>query len=423
MDYNFIITAEERIYLRELAKKQLEYANLPIMTERKKHWFKHNSLKAEKPIIVFETYPFINEIINQSKCTSPAAKEIESSILFWLANHEVINDDKVVPDFFRVTWKIYMKEFSNDIKFEHAKDSKGREIGYAWNHLIKDLSIDIKKMKSSEYHVDREYTFAWKSFVENVIGDILPVKLRNDSLIWYVAPSSKVVKLMGLEAMMYAIVDYPDEMHELYNFITEDILSYIDWQKKEGLLTLNNSNDYAGAGSYGFTDELPTEDCIKTGLVSPKDLWGNLNSQETVGISPYMYEEFVLPYYIRLAEKFGLVYYGCCEPVHDIWENSISKLPNLRKVSISPWCNEEYMGEVLKNSNIIYSRKPSPNLIGIEKYFDESAWEKHIERTLKAARGGSLEIIFRDIYTLVDDNSKAQRAINIIRNSIEKIWY
>ena len=38
MSYNFGIDGDERNYLRELAKKVLEYANLPVMEERKKLW-------------------------------------------------------------------------------------------------------------------------------------------------------------------------------------------------------------------------------------------------------------------------------------------------------------------------------------------------------------------------------------------------
>ena len=95
-------------------------------------------------------------------------------------------------------------------------------------------------------------------------------------------------------------------------------------------------NDYAGAGSYGFTNELPTEHCRVTGEIGLKDLWVNLNSQETVSVSPEMYGEYYWPYYKQLAEEFGLVYYGCCEPTNPIWKDYLSKLENLRKVSVSP---------------------------------------------------------------------------------------
>ena len=37
------ITPREIQYLRELAKRQMEYAHLPIMEERKQLWYDHNA--------------------------------------------------------------------------------------------------------------------------------------------------------------------------------------------------------------------------------------------------------------------------------------------------------------------------------------------------------------------------------------------
>lgn len=422
MSYNFNITEKEKEYLRELAREYLEYANLPVMYERKKLWYSHNSLKAERPVIVVEYNTFINDIRPVLKCESEAARKIELKLQMDIINYEFIGDDKVISPYYTVDWKINIKQFGMDIRRTHAVDSRGNSLGYRFDHPVKDLEKDLPALKHSTFSVDREYTLAWKNFVEDIIGDILPVKITNSSLRWHMTPSQHVVELMGLENMMYAFIENPDEMHALYRFLTDDIMMYIEWQEKEGLLVLNNENDYTGAGSYGFTNELPDCDYKEGEPVRTKDLWGNMNSQETVGISPDMYKEFIYPYYRELAEKFGLVYYGCCEPVHDIWKDCLSELPNLRKISVSPWCNENFMGEVLRGSNVIYSRKPSPNYIGVGNHLDEDAFSDHITKTLNAAKGCELEIIFRDIYTLNGNIQKPGRAVEIVRELIDKIW-
>jgi hypothetical protein len=54
--------------------------------------------------------------------------------------------------------------------------------------------------------------------------------------------------------------------------------------------------------------------------------------------------------------------------------------------------------------------------------FDEAAFTAHIARTLRAAQGCSLEIIFRDIYTLDGDISKPGRAVRVVRRLVEKMW-
>jgi hypothetical protein len=419
MPNDFTITSDERRYLRELARKQAEYAALPVMAERTALWYRHNALRGERPVVVMEMGTFERDMLPDPKCTSLAAIEIERSLLRPIISHEEIDDDKVVPDHFTVFWRIHIDEFGIEIPIDHAEDAQGRAIAYHWQHPIKTLKQDFGKLKPATFSVDREGTLAWKTFTEEVLGDILPVVIKNNSLAWHAALCAKVVRLMSLEQMMYAMVDEPDELRTLMAYLRDNLLAYARWQEREGLLVLNNGNDYAGAGSYGFTTELPTE---QTGRVTTHDLWLNINSQETVSISPRMYGQFVFPYYRDLCEPFGLVYYGCCEPVHDIWKDSVSKLPHLRKVSISAWCHEEFMGEALRGSRVIYSRKPSPNFVGVGTTFDAEGFRAHIEKTLRAARGCEAEIIFRDIYTVSGDRTKPGQAVRITREAIEALW-
>jgi len=414
------ITLEERSYLRELAKKQLEYANLPIMEERKQLWYAHNALNGTRPMVVIETDTFLNDIIPTLKCQSQAARQIEHQIMKNIINHEMVDDDKVIPNTYAMNWDISRKQYGVDVIRNHASDGSGHEIGYKFIHPITDLERDFHILKSSSFHVDKNATYDQKSFIEEIIGDILPVVIKNDSLIWDIIPSCKVIELMGLEAMMLAIMDTPELVHALYRYLTDDIKAFILWQQAERLLILNNGNDYVGAGSYGFTTELPTEQCVQTGKVSSLDLWGNMNSQETVSISPSMYKEFTAPYYQELSELFGLTYYGCCEPVDRIWASSVSKYHGLRKVSISPWCDERYMGDVLKGGKVIYSRKPSPNFMGVDRHFDEQAFVQHIKTTLDVARGCSIEFIYRDVYTLCGDLSRPSRVVKTIRKCIDE---
>jgi hypothetical protein len=423
MSEQLSVTAEERHYLRELARKQAEYAALPIMAQRKALWFAHNELRGERPLIVMEMNTFEQDMLPRPRCTSPVAVMIEQSLQRHIVNFECIGDDKVVPYYFVVTWQISIDEFGVEIPREHADDGRGHDIGYRWHHPMKTLKDDFHILKPATYRVDRERTFAIRDIAEEVLGDILPVRIENHSFHWHAAPSSKVVSLMGLERMMLSLVDEPEEMHALFGYLRDNILAYAKWQERENLLTLDNGNHYAGAGSYGFTRELPcSEEYARTHTITTRDLWLNINSQETVGVSPRMYKNFIFPYYRDLAAEFGLVYYGCCEPVHEIWDCCVSNYPNLRKVSISAWCDENIMGEALRGSRVIYSRKPSPNFIGVGRDFDMEAFSAHIQKTLKSASNCHLEFIFRDVYTLTGDQSKPRKAVEITRRLIDESW-
>ncbi len=81
------------------------------------------------------------------------------------------------------------------------------------------------------------------------------------------------------------------------------------------------------------------------------------------------------------------------------------------------------MGQVLRGSRIIYHRKPNPNFIGVGRDLDEEAFREHILKTLRCARGCKLEFSFRDVYTLSGNSGKPRRAVQIVRELIEKYWH
>jgi hypothetical protein len=146
-----------------------------------------------------------------------------------------------------------------------------------------------------------------------------------------------------------------------------------------------------------------------------------MDSQETVGVSPELFHEFIFPYYCELAEMYGLVYWGCCEPADPIWETSLSQLPNLKAVSISRWANQNFMAEALAGRNMVFSRKPNPNLLGVDVKLNEAAWSAEIRSTLDATAGKALnlEFVVRDVYTMHGDVGKARRAVELARQEID----
>lgn len=77
------------------------------------------------------------------------------------------------------------------------------------------------------------------------------------------------------------------------------------------------------------------------------------------------------------------------------------------------------MAERLSGSRIIYSRKPSPNFIGVQAAFDEEAFRQYIRHTAALTRGCHTEYIFRDIYKLNGNIGKLKRAVEIVREETE----
>jgi hypothetical protein len=203
-------------------------------------------------------------------------------------------------------------------------------------------------------------------------------------------------------------------------YLRDNALTMMRWAQDNQLLRVNNETETSFGSSFNFTRSLPAP-----GYEPPAarlcDMWGCANSQETVGVSPAMYHEFVFPYYRDACAPFGLLYYGCCEPAHPFWED-IRRLPHLKKVSISRWCDEKMMGEALRGTDIVFSRKPDPNFLSVDKTLNEEGWAAHIRETLEATRGVFVEFIVRDVYTVHGNLSNARRCVEIARQQIDKHW-
>lgn len=420
MEYR--ISDKDRMLLRELAKKQLEYANQESNLQKIEKWYRHNALRGDSPMIHLEMWTFAQEILPQRlKCEGDFAREIETSIYCNFLNQELFDDDRVTPDYFGMNYDTYFELFGINVQVDHTMAQDGQEsLGHHFVSVIEDLEDDYEKLKPSRFGVDLENSEKKRKAVEEAIGEIIPVRMKMDCL--YSVPTQMLVHFMSMENMMFNIYDYPELFKEMMNRIADDTISYYRYLEEKKVILPTTAFEGVGQGSWSFTKELPGADELARRPFTTRDVWGFMDSQETVGISPEMYEEFIFPCYQKISQQYGMLSYGCCEPVDPIWDNCISKLENLRKVSISPWCNEEFMGERLRGSNIIFHRKPSPNFLGVGANLDEEAFRQHIRKSLQAARGCEMEITQRDVYTINHDEKKARRYVEIIRQEIVDNW-
>lgn len=407
---NYVINAADKEILRETAKKQYEYSQAEKNLRRIEEWKDHHSLCGKRPMIHLEMWTFSQEIFPQRlQCTGSFAREVETVLYSNFLNQELFDDDRVTPDYYPLAYDTSFTLFGIPV----VKHNSAGSLGHEFISVIEDLEDDYGKLKATEYGADIESTMLKKQAIEEAIGDILPVKLKMDCL--YSVPTQMIVHFMKMENMMYNIYDYPDLFKEMMDRIADDTLAYYRMLEDKHLILPTTEGEELGQGSWCYNRELPAAADAGARNLTTRDVWGFMDSQETVGLSPEMFEEFIFPCYKKISEQYGLLSYGCCEPVDPVWENCISKLENLRKVSISPWCNEEYMGERLKGSSVIFHRKPSPNFLGVGTVLDEDAVRESIRKTLKAARGCRLEITQRDVYTINHDISKARRYVDIIK--------
>jgi len=411
------ITEKERFYLRELAKKQLEYAHLPEMEAKKQKWYDLNMGRKVEPPVVVESWTFEQDIMPESiyQCTNPQARKVEQELLRNIREYELIGDDKVMQDYFPVELKLQVDEFGVSVEERHAVGSDNRSIGLEYKSPIQDLEEDFYILKPSTVEICQQESEENKVFAEEILGDIMPVKL--ETYLPIISMPFQMSKLLGLEGMMMSLYDCPETVHRLMEYLTDNQIQVMKTCEEAGILTMNKENhgDYMhhglGVSSYTFTEELTKS---SKGKVQLKDLWIWAEAEETAAISAEQFREFFLPYMAKAAQEMGLIYYGCCEPMERVLEDVLRSIPNIRKVSVSPWSDQKKVGEILSGTGIVFSRKPFANYLSIDKQFDEEAWSAHIKETLVAARGCPCEILMRDIYQ-VTDLKNVRRAVEIVR--------
>jgi hypothetical protein len=403
----------DREILRSLAARWAELAALPVMAERKRQWTALKDLRAERPMVLFETWTIEDYVAEaELECRSELARRAERRMREVIRQAQEIGDDYVVEPSFPIFWEISHDGYGVDLRAEHAVDSQGGDVAYQYNYPIRTPE-DVAKLRPRTWTVDRALTQEHAEQAAAAFGDILPVVLKGTSGHW-AALTQELFKLIGNDRLMLWTYDAPDALHRIMAYLRDDRIAYFRWMEREGLLGLNNGWDIVGSGSPGYTTALPQPDY--DGHVRARDLWAWMESQETTVISPRMFKQFFLPYMADVSREFGLIYYGCCEPVHDRWDAIISAIPHVRAVSISPWCDMRLMAEKV-GQNVVLSRKPKPWPISGETP-DWDALAQDIDETLAAMGGCNLEIIYRDVYRIGGDRDRLRRWAELVRSRI-----
>ena len=413
------MTVKEKERLRELAKKQRELANsLEMESLRKQHWELNTHHRGTCPTVRIETAGFRKEIIPdiQIQCSDPFARTIENQLLYYIYHHQIVGDDQLIPKTYQISWKVDVDYFGFPVtKSIGINTVTGTNFGFKVNHAISNIDDDFYKLKPLKASVDRDYTNNYITAVEDSIGDILQVEITGwPALATFL--TRQLLDLMSMENFYLAMVDTPDQVHRIMKYLLQNAKNLMTFYETENIMYVNNGEVDLWNSTYPFTDKLPAPSF--EGRPRLIDMFLRTDSQETVGISPDMFNEFCLPYYQELCALGGLWYYGCCEPVHPIWECSLMTIPNIKKVSISKWCNEEIMGQHLRNSGIVYSRKIDSTFIGLDGEIDADGLARYIQATIKYAKDCQIEFVYREIQTTYGNPGKLRAAVDIIRKEI-----
>ncbi len=407
-------SSRERECLRSLAGKVAELAARPIETGKKGLWTRHNDLEKTRPLIFCDPENGWNEIIIQDmiECEKPLLRVWEMGLrkeIFW---GETMHDDRVIEPYFNVPYS-YEDTGWGLMEVKHQSQDNG---SYVWDAPIQDYGRDFPNLHFPRIIVDHEATHRVVDLAEELFGDILTVRLRG-LWWWTLGMTWDYITLRGLTNFMMDMYDNPQWVHRMMKFLSDGLLAKLDFLEENGLLAPNTEGTYVGSGGFGWTNQLPQSD-FNPARVRTIDMWGFCESQETVGVDPDMFGEFIFPYQLPILERFALNCYGCCEPLDPRW-HIIMKIPRLRRVSSSPWANQAKMAEYLGRDYIL-SMKPSPTPLA-QAVMDEDAVRSQLRNDLAATKDGIVEVIMKDNHTLGGGPANAVTWCRIAREEAERV--
>lgn len=307
-----MITNKEKNRLLSLANQQVEIAHSPAMEQLRRDWEAHGRFDpAGRPMLTIELWTFAEDLLPQMmECQEKEARDLEWMLLSNLVNHTLFGDDTLVKDYLPVEYDSWFVPFGIQ---EHKQESGG--LAYQYVHEIEDLGEDFHKLKKSTYGIDKQSADRKIEYYHGIFGDLLPGKLRASCMA--LCPTQSVVKLMSMESMYVALYDYPELFQKMLEQMTDDYLEYVSMLEQENLILPTYGEAHLNQGSYCFNDVLP----VQGDHLTAKDVWLYMDSQESAGLSPEMYLEFIAPYYKKVSDHFGLFSYGCCEAVDPIWDS------------------------------------------------------------------------------------------------------
>ena len=323
---------QDREVLRRLVGEQAEIAALPVHKEKAALWRKLNDLEPVRPLVWINEIPWHEMNVDGEltlQCEGEWARRIEWALRSTLYQWRHMPGDMVVDDYVSCPMAIHSTGFgiAEDVDIVRTDDANTVVSRHFHRQIVEPE--DIQKMKMPVVTHDEDETERRYQSLNDAVGDILPVKVVGKKGTWF-APWDELIRWWGVQEAMMDMVQRPQMVNDIVSHLVDAYLCELDQWVELNLLTRNDDNTRIGSGAYGYTGALPGAD-FDPQHPRPEDLWGSATAQIFVGVSPEMHWEFALQHEMRWLERWGMTYYGCCEPL-DVKMDILRRVPNLRKI-------------------------------------------------------------------------------------------
>jgi hypothetical protein len=330
-------------------------------------------------------------------CENQWARDLEDKLRKTIYQWKHMPGDMVINDYIECPLVIESTGMGISEDVDIAKTDEESDIVSRHFKIQISEPEDIDKIKMPKVTHDEKQTERNFQLMKDLFDGIIEVRKVGQTHIWY-TPWDFLIRWWGVEEAMMDLVLRPEMVHEAYERMVAAWMVELDQFDAMNLLSLDCNNTRIGSGGYGYVSDLPGKN-YNPDHVRPENMWGCSNAQIFSSVSPEMHWEFAVEHDLKWLKRWGLTYYGCCEPV-DRKVEILRRIPNLRKITVSPWCNS---ANVIKDigTDYVMSRKPSPSIF-VDSTFSPERAEHELEDFMSKTGGDChVELIMKDISTVL----------------------
>ena len=397
-----MISNQDCEVLRTLAARYMTYAQSEKNNEKRELWRALNDMRMEKPMVTIHQIPWHEMDVDgflTCRVQDPYFRDIEWNLRMEIYKWEHMPADMVLNPYIILPRPITNTGFGLNIRKLDDKPD-----GFAISHLFEDQLAemeDVQKIQTPVVTLDKAKAEEILDAAHNIFDGIAPVQwggMMLHSGLW-----DSITFWKGVESCYIDLLDQPELIHGILDRLTNAFIAQIDQINALGVYDVNSHLCHC---SHTFSDSAPGSTGDPNHATS-YDGWTFSMAQLFTSVSPDINREFEVPYMSKIFSHFGAVYYGCCERLDDRLD-VIDTMPNIRKISCSPWSDREHFAAVLPKKYIM-SNKPNPSYLA--GTFDEDVVRKDFRRTIAAAKANrlGLELLLKDISTVNNDPRRLWR--------------
>jgi len=383
---------KDKEILRGLGQELAEAAADPVNEKRREIHRQIERREKTKPLIAIYQEPW-NELNANGEldlfCTDNFCRGIEQGMRQTLYQWRNYPGDMTVSAVSGQPYCVSDTGFGISEKVDIVRTDDTNSVVSRHFHIqIKD-EADIAKIKKpiiihNEKQTEEEYQKRCEIF-----DGVLDVRKYGTGSFWF-APWDDLVRWTGVQEVLTDLIARPEYVHKAIERLVDCWLARLDQYEEQNLLSA------------------PAKQLTVTGA-----------AQIFSEVSPAMHGEFALQYEARFYNRFGRTYYGCCEPLHDKVDICAKYLPNLYKISMSPWVDFQKAVDNV-GDRFIFAWKPNPAFLAYDRW-DPDLVRRDIKEklTMASANGCIMEIHLKDISTVRYDPRRLTEWNNIAQECAE----